>query len=366
MRSGIWRGVAIAIVAGMAIGFGSALEARADGLFHHTIPRETLAMDYRTGDVMMAPPIPYGEYAKDYVGSIHGAAGTALGAVHGLGGKLHGLCDKCGGGLCGQCGGKGLFHGKGCGGCGGDGCGSCDGGSAGGCRLFHGGVGGLFGHKGGGTGCGDSLCGNSHGLHGGNGLASHGGSGVSCVGPGCEFASAQAAPATIVMASSQTSGACGSCLGMGKLGNGGGCGLCGGTGRIKSLFGKFCGNCMGKGCGGCGGSGLLGHGNGSGCGACGGKGCGLCGGLLGRGNGSGCGACGGKGCGLCAGLKAKAHHILGAPAGLAAKLLHKGDIKYFVGPGGPVPLTPGYVPYINPVRSPRDFFAFPPFSEQVP
>jgi hypothetical protein len=46
------------------------------------------------------------------------------------------------------------------------------------------------------------------------------------------------------------------------------------------------------------------------------------------------------------------------------KLGH-GGVEYFVGPGGPVPLTPGYVPYVVPVRSPRDFFAFPPFSEQA-
>jgi hypothetical protein len=30
-----------------------------------------------------------------------------------------------------------------------------------------------------------------------------------------------------------------------------------------------------------------------------------------------------------------------------------------------VPLTPGYVPYINVTRSPRDFFAFPPYSTRA-
>ena len=54
------------------------------------------------------------------------------------------------------------------------------------------------------------------------------------------------------------------------------------------------------------------------------------------------------------------------PLGLAAKLTHKGQIQYFVGPGGPVPLTPGYVPYVVTTRSPRDYFAFPPFSDQTP
>jgi hypothetical protein len=47
-------------------------------------------------------------------------------------------------------------------------------------------------------------------------------------------------------------------------------------------------------------------------------------------------------------------------------LFHRGEIEYFVGPGGPVPLTPGYVPYIVTTRSPRDFFAFPPFSDLDP
>ena len=41
---------------------------------------------------------------------------------------------------------------------------------------------------------------------------------------------------------------------------------------------------------------------------------------------------------------------------------HAGKIKYFVGPGGPVPITPGYVPYIVTTRSPRDFLSFPPFT----
>ncbi len=55
------------------------------------------------------------------------------------------------------------------------------------------------------------------------------------------------------------------------------------------------------------------------------------------------------------------HSLLGAPHALLAKLLHKGEIEWFVGAGGPVPLTPGYVPYVVATRSPRDFFAFPPF-----
>jgi hypothetical protein len=31
-----------------------------------------------------------------------------------------------------------------------------------------------------------------------------------------------------------------------------------------------------------------------------------------------------------------------------------------------VPITPGYVPYINVNRSPRDFLSFPPYGNGVP
>ena len=69
---------------------------------------------------------------------------------------------------------------------------------------------------------------------------------------------------------------------------------------------------------------------------------------------AGCGLCGGKGCAACA--KAK-----GWSAAWSTTLLHRDKIKWFVGPGGPVPLTPGYTPYVITTRSPRDFLAFPPF-----
>ena len=84
MRSGNWRGQAVAIA--LAFIFGPVLNARADGLFHHIIPRETLAMDYRTGDVMMAPPIPGGHYTKDCPGSIKNAAGKIIGRFRWRGG----------------------------------------------------------------------------------------------------------------------------------------------------------------------------------------------------------------------------------------------------------------------------------------
>ena len=362
MRSGICRGLAVAIALGAAFTCLPAPEARADGLFHHDIPRETLALDYRTGDVMMAPPIPNGLYAKDPIGCVKNAAGVSFGAIHGLVGKVHGLCSRCGGPSCGNCGGGGLFHGRACGSCGGDGCGRC-------------GSGGLLHGHGGDSGCGSGGCGSGIGglFHHGDGALGHlghGGHGRACSGNGCgHLASGQslatpAAPAKTLgapqaMSSGQIPAVCGGCLGTGRLGHGGGCGLCGGTGRLRNLLGhgNGCGSCGGRGCGACAG------GQAGPCGACGGRGCGLCGGL---GQNGLCRGCGGRGCGLCAGLKNKAHGLLGLPAGLVAKITHKGQIKYFVGAGGPVPITPGYVPYVVTTRSPRDFLAFPPFSDQIP
>ena len=47
-------------------------------------------------------------------------------------------------------------------------------------------------------------------------------------------------------------------------------------------------------------------------------------------------------------------------------MFHHNKVDCFVGPGGPVPLTPGYVPYIVTTRSPRDFFSFPPMNPNDP
>ena len=288
MRFGQWRGVTLAI----ALACGGAAAARADGW--HAIPRETLAQDYRTGGVMMAPPIPYGCYAKDCVGTICGLPGSCLAKI----------CGLCRGKGCGHCGGRGL-----CGHGGGDPCDTC---GAGGGLCGKGGHG-LFHRR-----CGYETCGTGGGLcSGGGGLFHHGGN--SCL--------AQPSQQQPVVACPQGSG-----------------GLCGGKGHGRGL---------------CGGGGLFHHG-GKGCddpcGACthcGGKGCGHCGG---RGL---CNNCGGLGCGLCGGLCGKVHAAVGS-------LLHHGGVKYFVGPGGPVPLTPGYVNYVVPVRSPRDYFAFPPFVDIDP
>jgi hypothetical protein len=287
MRFGHWRGVmlAVALISSMA----TTRTASADW-FHDTLPREVLARDLNTGGPYMAPPIPWGHYAKD------------------------GLTDHFFPKHCGIC---GLLKGKGAGFCGG-----------------HGGKGlGLFHH--GGDDCGDPGCGLGHGR--GRRVKNCG----LCKGKGCglckssgagdpiyTMASEQSAPVRVVATSPQYA-------------------------PIASPQGCSEPGCkLGKG-----------HHDGDPCGSCGGKGCGLCGGLgrlfghRGGGSGDPCSSCGGKGCGLCSGLgsqlKGKLSSILHP---------HRGDIKYFVGPGGPVPLTPGYVPYVVPTRSPRDFLAFPPYT----
>jgi hypothetical protein len=289
----------------------------------HTIPRETLAKDYRTGGIYFAPPIPYGEYTKDYAGGIHHILGAPLGLAHGLLGKGK-ACGACGGAGCGACGGSGKHgHGDGCGGCGGDG---------------------LDGHGG--------LCGGCGGIgsgHGGKGLFGHGGGLLGGLGhKGKTIATIPASMPSAQCAPSAQAPSCGLCGGKGLLGNG----LCGGCGG-KGLLGG-----LGSLCGGCGGKGLLG-GLGGHCGSCGGDG--LCG------NENACGHCGGKGCGHCGGT-GLIHGALGAIHGHVQQAMYKlghGGVEYFVGPGGPVPLTPGYVPYVVTTRSPRDFFAFPPFSERA-
>jgi hypothetical protein len=210
---------------------------------------------------------------------------------------------------------RGLL-GRGCGLCGGAGCGACGGGG-----------GGLFHHN---KGCGDPGCGGAcGGGHGGLFGKHHRGG----LGSGCGLCGGAG---------------CGSCIGHASTVVASGQGVvtpapqgalpCADSGC--GLGGKGCG-LFGKGCG----TGDPGCGAGNPCGACGGKGCGLCKGGLGLGG--LCKGCGGKGCGLC--------------RGLLGRLLGHNRVEYFVGPGGPVPLTPGYVPYVNVTRSPRDFLAFPPY-----
>ncbi len=336
MRFGHWRGVtlAIALISAMATG----RTASADG-FHDTIPREVLARDLNTGGPYFAPPIPWGHYAKD--GLFDSYAGKHCGICGLLHGKGPGFCH-----------GHGLFNHCGKDGCKGLGCGH---------GLGHGlGLGHGFGN-----GCGDPSC-------GGNGHCKRIKNCGLCKGKGCglchssgagdpihALASDQStAPARVVVAAPQAPAAASASP---QACTEPGCGL----GKGFHHNGDPCGSCRGKGCGVCGGLGRL-FGHGDPCGGCGGKGCGMCGGLgrlfghhgNGNGNGNGCGFCGGRGCKNC--LGGLAGHMKGKIYGLLHP--HAGDIKYFVGPGGPVPLTPGYVPYVVTTRSPRDFLAFPPYT----
>jgi hypothetical protein len=328
MRLGHLRGVTLAVA--LFSTMATAGPAFADG-FSYTIPREVLARDLNTGEPYYAPPVPWGHYAKD-------------GLFDHFYSKHCGICGLLMGKGPGHCGGHGLFgHGGKGDGCGKKGCGHC---GKGGNGLFHHGS----------NGCEDPSCGLFNGGHGRRikdcGLCKGKGCGL-CVSsevgyPLHSLASEQAAPARVVVTPQQTLPIASSqeCAEPGcKLGRGHH------HGEMSSM-GDPCGACKGKGCGLCGGLGRkFGHG-GDPCGGCGGKGCGLCGGT-GKGHGGKCAACGGKGCRLCSGLKSKLFGLLHP---------HAGDIKYFVGPGGPVPLTPGYVPYVVPTRSPRDFLAFPPYT----
>lgn len=349
MRFGYWKATICVLVLGGALGSS----ARANDPFaqYRAIPRTAQAIDLRTGQPMYAPPVPYGHYAKDPLGHVAGAAGL----VHGLFGKvkgLHGLCGLCKGNGCNTCGGTGMTGPAD--GCGDAGCGSCAGKGGVFATGFDNGAGhghgkkGLFGH-------GLLPSGHSNAVVGNGGLPVGGGHHGGFGHHDGAIASPQSAapyPTSQVLPAPQGCGNNGCSL---KHGLGGG--LCGNK-LGNGLCGDKHGNnpCGDKGCGLFGGKGL-GHGGPgmSACGGCGGQGCGLCNGLGGL-----CNNCGGAGCGLCANLKGKIHGLLGG-------LLPFGGhgVKYFTGAGGPVPITPGYVPYVVTTRSPRDFFAFPPYGNGV-
>jgi hypothetical protein len=283
MRFGNWRGMRLALAAALGLGLALASSDRAYGQLH-TIPRDVAAYDFTTGRQYKAPPVPYGHYAKDYIGD----ADKALGCVSC---KLHALMG--GGGA-----GHGLFHH-------GEGDGNCD---SGGCGDKHG-----FGH-GGGSSCGVAGCG------GGNGCKHSGHAGAA----GYACTEVQPSYQTAIQPSAQS--------------------ICGQPGCTIKPRHSHLGH----------------HASASGCGLCGGAGCDSCGH---SGHGEGCSFCGGKGCGHCLGGSGSGHGSLlhGKLASLAAGL-HKPKTRWFLGAGGPVPLTPGYVPYIVVTRSPRDFFAFAPMN----
>ena len=312
MRIGTLRGVTLALALVSAVLSGHS--ALANDPFHHTIPTEVDAVDVNTGGPYFAPPVPYGHYNKD--SHLSKLLGLPSGLFHSVAGKLHGngdgLCSNCGGKGCGACGGSGLLSGLGHG---------------------HGG----FGHG------NDGDCGPGCGL--GLGKVFRFKNCGLCKGKGCGVCT------TDILASSQAPVAAPSGQ---SVVNGGGHGH--GLGNGCGI--KGCGLGFGHKHGG------LGLGNALGCLHGAGAKCGLCAGLgngHGNGNGSGCNACGGRGCGLCGG---GGGGLLSKCKGLAYGLLHPhaGKIEYFMGPGGPVPLTPGYTPYVVTTRSPRDYFAFPPFT----
>ena len=230
-----------------------------------------------------------------------------------------------------------------------------------------------------------------HGCHtcgacSGNGCDACGGTGAAC-GRGCGL-----------FHRGDSCGACG----------GNGCGFCRGLGLLRKGCGDPCGPGGLRGDLGCGGSltslqspapipriqalpqsafvpGQCGdrgcllrtrhfHRIGRGCSACGGNGCGICQGSS-MPCGNVCGNCRGGGCGLCGGrglfhgddsCNSRLGALTSLPHTILAKLLHKGEIQYFVGPGGPVPLTPGYVPYIVTTRAPQTSWPSRPSSISTP
>jgi hypothetical protein len=315
MRFGKWRGMPRTLALATAFGLGLALatSAQAFDFPFHTLPGEVPAYDFKTGGPYMAPPVPYGHYAKDPLGAAHkflscptchfqGLLGGGVG--HGM--FHHGEGDGQGGGGCGI-----LGHAKGCG---------CGGG---------------FGHGDSSYVVADGAGGTGHGhpslFHHGNGGGLPVGTAV--VGGYSPGPAVVPTGQSVVQPSSQAS--CGQP----------GCGVK----SRHSHSGQFvntgkCGSCGGGGCGACGGSGISGHG-------------------FGHGPGTGCGACGGHGCKNClSGLGSSLHGKLAS----LTSVLHKQKITWFVGPGGPVPLTPGYVPYVVSTRSPREFFAFAPMNPNDP
>jgi hypothetical protein len=299
------------VAAGLLAMLGAST-ARATDMFAnwHTIPRSVQAVDFQTGAPFQMPAVPYGHYAKSPFGGVAKAAGLAASPFHKAAAAAHMLCAKCMGKGCGLCGGLGMIGN----GCGDPGCNIC---------VGHGGICKTSGY-------GDPSC----GLLGKHGLLP------------CKESQAFVGFGGLPVASPQQY--CSSPQGAGLCGP-----YAGKCGPGLSCFGK--GGFGGIGCGGGDPGGMV-----QPCMGCGGKGCGLCGG-----KGLNCLNCGGKGCGLCMDMIAKCKAALCAPGAMVAKALHCRDVKYFVGAGGPVPLTPGYVPYVVPTRSPRDYFAFPPIGAGV-
>ncbi len=283
----------IAMAAAMVLSLGWTSVTLADGYrLHHTIPGEVAAYDYTTGGEFMAPPVPYGHYAKNHVYDPRYLAYCVKCRMHSL--------------LAG--------HGTGCGLCGGKGCGHCLNGGG----LGHGG--GILGHGGDGSACSGPGCDPGHGLghhkaagkfapiHCGPGCFGHGSAATPVV-----AATSQSVPAgqAVVQPSSQYP--CGQA----------GCGIASKHSHGKGLHRSLCGGCRGQGCGACGGGGMVG--------GCGDPGCGLC-------KGKGCGFCGGRGCSNCL---SKLHGKLASLTGL---FHHGPKVQLFHGSGRARPDHSGICP----------------------
>jgi hypothetical protein len=345
MRSGIWS----AAVAACAL-LGTWTASASAGGFH-TIPRLTPALDYRTGEQYYAPPIPYGHYVGKQIPE------HALGAVHGAAGLVHGPLGLVRGKLGGLFHGPGLFHGHGHGGCHADGSSDCGGVQWDGDSGF---VGPAAGDA---PDVGDAL------PYGGPSPIIQGQT-FDAPAPMIQSQpTGQIAPMSVEIPGAPAAGPDRMIRDPALRGTGYGYGEASGQ-----AFGVPAGGAYGPGLpidgaapfdgsswdGG--GSSWDGGGSSWEGGHCAGAGC------------SGHGRAGhGWGAGLLSWphsllgtVHGLPHTALGAVHGVVGTLLHHGDIDYFVGPGGPVPLTPGYVPYIVTTRSPRDFLSFPPFSDLDP
>ena len=133
MRFGKWRGVPLAAALAAVLGLGlTSTVQRRWRLFHSTTHclgrcRPTILA---TGGEYLAPPVPYGHYAKDPAGEVHKGRGHAAGTVARLSVWFTeaGVLVRCRSGIglgngCGACGGavrewwlwlfalgRGLFH----------------------------------------------------------------------------------------------------------------------------------------------------------------------------------------------------------------------------------------------------------------
>ena len=315
MRFGNWRGVTLALALGSAL--ATIPTTAFANPFHHDIPREVDAVDVNTGGPYYAPPVPYGHYAKGGVG------GPSPQGVGGLTGRPPRQL-------------------RGHGGCGhGDGCGSLRRVRM---RFLQGR--GLFGHGHGGGGDAAAT------PAAGRAVASSRGTATSRTGrasavttvagtppgsprPGCMGSSQQ-----VITSSPQAPIASGQC---GEAG-------CGIKGRHRHMHGS---RRMAVAASAAAMAAAPAEGVES-----------VTSAAAAAGRDAGSAASSGT-------SRASSAAVAAAPVAASAarrsrswarRLLHKNKIKYFVGPGGPVPITPGYVPYVITTRSPRDFLAFPPFT----